>query len=163
MNTYRLLSGQNIEYPDPSPPVARFLARVRLAANDPNVSLSGLIELIYGPDNPLLDNMMLPGRSMVTKAVFANPVYHVMADQIGVKEVQLGLLDMNAARECYTLSVPQAAKRLGITPSAVRSAINAHRLAGMYDNGQWWIRPESVDSYKVSTRGPKRRRQKVRH
>jgi hypothetical protein len=156
MNTYKLQNGETIEYPDPPRPVADFLARVRIAANDPTVSLDALISLIYGPENPLLDHTMLPGRAMVTKDAFANPVFHVMQDQIGIKREQLGLYDPVAARAAHTLSVPDVAKELGISPSAVRQAIAAHRLGAMYDNGQYWIHPNSVASYKVSTRGPKR-------
>jgi len=156
VNTYQLQNGETIKYPDPPRPVADFLARVRVAANNPTVSLDALISLIYGPENPLLDHTMLPGRAMVTKEVFANPVFHVMQDQIGVKRVQLGLLNMTAERAAHTLSVQDVAKELGITPAAVRQAIAGHRLSAMYDNGQWWVRPESVASYKVSTRGPKR-------
>ncbi|MBO0700484.1 MAG: hypothetical protein J2P46_18950, partial [Zavarzinella sp.] len=156
MNTYKLQNGETIEYPDPSRPVADFLARVRIAANDPTVSLDTLIGLIYGPENPLLDHAMLPGRAMVTKEVFANPVYHVMQDQIGVKREQIGLYDPAAARAAHSLSVQDVAKELGITPAAVRQAIAARRLPAMYDNGQWWVMPQAVASYKVSTRGPKR-------
>jgi|SRR5262245_1936193 len=156
MASYTALSGETIRFPDPDPVTADFLARARVAASDLTVSINDMIELVYGPDNPLLDKTILPGRPMVTKAVFVNPVYHVLADLIGVKRVQLGLLDMAAARAAYTLSVPEAAKRLGITPAAVRAAITGKRLGAIYENGQWWLRPESVASYKVSNRGPKR-------
>lgn len=156
MPTYQLLSGETIEYPTPAPPVADFLARVLHAAGDPAVDVNGMIELIYGPANPILDITLVPGRPMVTKAVFDNPIYHVLSDQIGRKQVQLGRLDMAAVREAYNVSVPEAARRLGITPAAVRAAITARRLSGMYDNGQWWLRPESIASYKVSNRGPRR-------
>jgi hypothetical protein len=155
MNTYKLVSGETIRYPDPPPPVAAFLARVRLAAQDPTVSIGQMIDLVYGPDNPLLDHTVFPGRGMVTVAVHADPVYRVMRDQLAVKEIAAGLYDPAEARKAYTLSVPAAAKQLGISPAAVRLAISNQRLAAVYDNGQWWIRPSSVASYKVSNRGPK--------
>jgi hypothetical protein len=158
MPTYQLLSGETVEYPTPAPPVANFMARVLHAAGDPAVDVNGMIELIYGPENPILDTTLVPGRPMITKAVFENPVYHVLSDQIGRKQVQLGLLDLAATRAQYTVSVPEAARRLGITPAAVRAAITARRLSGIYDNGQWWLRPESIASYRVSNRGPKRAR-----
>lgn len=157
MPTYQLLSGETVKYPAPAPAVAAFLARVLHAAGDPAVDVNGLIGLLYGPENPILDTTLIPGRPMVTKAVFADPVYHILADQIGRKQVQLGLLDPAANRAQYTLSVAAAARRLGITPAAVRAAISARRLAAVLDNGQWWVRPEAVASYRVSNRGPKRK------
>ncbi|HEV3385113.1 MAG TPA: hypothetical protein VG097_09865 [Gemmata sp.] len=75
MNTYTMLSGETVQYPDPPFEVANFLAKVRLAAGDPNVNVNQLTELIYSPENPLLDTSILPGRAMVTKKIFENPVY----------------------------------------------------------------------------------------
>jgi hypothetical protein len=156
MPTYHLLSGETISYPAPPAQVAEFLAQVHVAAGDPAVDVNQMIELIYGPENPILDTTFVPGRPMVTKAVFDNPVYRVLTDLLGRKRVQLGHLDMAAARASYTVSVRDAARRLGITPAAVRAAITARRMSAMLENGQWWIHPNSVASYKVSNRGPKR-------
>jgi hypothetical protein len=165
MNFYKLVSGETIRYSDPPPAVATFLARVRLAAQDPTVSIGQLIDLVYGPDNPLLDHTVFPGRGMVTAAVHADPIYRVMRDQIALKEAVAGTFNPADARKAYTLSVPKTSKKLGISPAAVRLAISNQKLAAVYDNGQWWIRPESVASYKVSNRGPKAagrpRRQRV--
>jgi hypothetical protein len=156
MPTYTLLSGEVLEYPEPPPAVAAFLAELVIAANDPAVSVPQLIEAIYGLRNPIMDTAFVPGRAMVTKAVFANPVYHVMADLIGRKQVQIGQLDLAATADAYSVSVPDAARRLGITAASVRAAINARKLAAWRKNGQWWVRPESIASYKVGTRGRKR-------
>jgi hypothetical protein len=162
MNSYSFVTGETAKYADPSPEVADFLARVRTAANDPNVSVLALQDLIYGMENPILDKKMLPGRAMVTMAVFKNPIHHILLDQIDRKRIQLGKLDMAAMRAAHTLTVPQAARRLEITPAAVRAAINTYRLSAIYENGQYWVHPDSVASYRVSTRGPKGKRRKVR-
>ena len=156
MPTYKLMSGETITYPEPAPEVAAFLARVQAAADDPAVDLNGMISLIYSEENPLLDTTMLPGRAMVTLKVLKNPAFLIMTELLGVKRIQLGLLDPIAAAACYTISVNEAAEQLGITPGAVRAAIKARKIAAHLRNGEWYTRPESIAAYKVSNRGRKR-------
>jgi hypothetical protein len=163
MNTYTMLSGETVQYPDSPDEVTSFLAKVRLAAADPNVSVNQLTELIYSDENPLLDTTILPGRAMVTKKVFENPVYHIMADQIGVKQIQLGLVKKEDWDAQFTVSVQEAAEQLAITPGAVRAAITAKKLAGRLRNGQWYMHPNSIDSYKVSNRGRRKSTEKRTH
>src|SRR5262249_9224085 len=69
---------------------------------------------------------------------------------------QGGQLNLAAAHARYTADVPSAARRLGTTPASVRAAIQARRLAGVFQNGQWWISEESLASYKGSNRGRRR-------
>jgi hypothetical protein len=155
MNTYTCASGEIITYPDPAPDVTAFLARVRAAADDPAVDRNQLIELIYGLENPLLDKGILPGRAMVTKAVFANPIYHIMSDLLFRKELAARNQTPDVVAAAHTVSVRDAAKQLGITEASVRAAITARKLAAWMRNGQWYLRPESVAAYKVSNRGQK--------
>ena len=156
MNTYQLSSGETLSYPDPPAPVAAYLAQARAAAADPAVTPAELIALVYSPDNPLLDTTILPGRGMVTKAVLDHPVYHVLADLVFLKECAARGRSPDASYAAFTLSVAEAAARLGITPAAVRAAITGRKLAAVLKNGQWWVHPNSVASYRVSNRGPKR-------
>ena len=156
MPSYTFLSGEIVGFPEPTPEVGAFLARAKAAAADPSVSVAGMVELVYGPENPLLDRFLVPGRPMVTRAVFDNPIFQVLTDLIGVKRVQLGELDMGKVAEDYTMTVGEAAEQLGITPAAVRLAITANKLDGMKRNGEWYIRPAGVAAYKVSNRGRKR-------
>jgi len=156
MNTYTLLSGETIQYPDPPHDVANFLAKVRLAAANPNVDLNQLTLLIYSPENPLLDTTILPGRAMVTLKAFDNPAYRIMTDQMGLKQLQLGLATREIWDRQFTISVKEAAKQLNITPGAVRAAITGRKLAAHLLNGQWYIHPNSIAAYKVSNRGRKK-------
>lgn len=156
MNTHTCISGEVIDYPDLAPNVAGFLDRVRAAVADPTVPVSDLLLLIYGDENPILDHDFVPGRAMVTRRVFENPVYRVLTDLIGVKQLNLGQLEPAKVDAAFTISVQDAATQLGLTPGAVRAAIVARKLAGHMRNGQWYTRPEAVAAYKVSTRGRKK-------
>lgn len=149
MPTYQLLSGETIDYPEPNQKVTEYLDRVRGAARDPAVTIHQMIELVYGHENPLLNTYMSSGRPMVTGAVFDNPLYHLLTDLIDHKRIQLGLLDLEKAHACYTLSVPEAAEQLGTTPEGVLGAIKKRRLAAIFKEGQWWVHPHGLASYRT--------------
>lgn len=153
MNSHTTLEGHTLTYPDPPAEVAAFIERARAAVRNPSVSSDAMLALVYGTDNPLLDRTILPGRGMVTRAVLDNPLFHLLNDLVGRKEVEQGELDVEAALAAYTVDVPTAAGQLGITPQAVRNAIDTRRLAAAWKGGQWWVRPESVASFRVSKAG----------
>lgn len=155
MERYITIVGETIEYETPSRPVAAFLARVVDAAHDPRVSESEMIDLVYGSENPLLRQDVIPGHGLVTRETFANPVYHVMLDLLGRKRVQLGTLDPERARDEYTVTITEAANRLGVHPSAIRQAIHAKRLDAMKRGHLYLIRPSALESFQLSRRGPK--------
>ncbi len=156
MPTHETLEGRTLTYELTSEQAA-FLARVQQAVADPSVREDDLIALIYGPENPLLDHAMLPGRAMVTKAVFDNPLYHVLADYIGRKRVQTGSLDLEAAKALFTMTVTQAAEKLGVHVSAVHQAIQAWRLAAWKKDGQLFLNPENVEHFGETRRDVPRR------
>ena len=152
--THVTLEGRELTYPAPTGALAAFLDRVVAMSCDPRVTEDELVELIYGTDNPLLDQSMFKDRGAVTREVFGNPVYHVLLDFLGRKRAQLGTLDMDAAREAATVTVTEAARQLGISTSAVRQAIHAGRLPAVKTGSQWLINPRDVELYKPSARGP---------
>lgn len=154
MPTYTLLSGETVEY-TADEALADFITRVRVAAADPTVTVTSLTDLLYSEENPLLVPGIIPGRGAVTREVFENPAYHVLLDVLDQKRIQTGHLDIEQAHASYTVSVTDAAAALGISRPAVLQAIKAKRLAAIQKGGQWWIRPESVEGYRVGTRGPK--------
>lgn len=156
--THTLLSGEQIEY-EAAPELADFFARAAVAAHDPTVSVGQMVELLYGEENPLLVKGVFPGRGFVTPEVLTNPAYRVMLDLLDQKRVQAGALNLEAARanhHAHSMSVPDAAAQLGISPSAVRQAIAGGRLRAVRRSGQHWLRPDDVAAYKVSRRGPPR-------
>jgi len=153
---YSLVSGEVVEYPDQPAAVNAFLARVTAAVNDLAVSPAELLSLVYGTENPILDTTTQPGRAIVTKAVFENPVYRVLADLVGRKQLLAAGQTPEQASAAYTVSVKDASAQLGLTESSVRTAINNRKLSAVKRNGDWYIRPESIASYKVSNRGRKK-------
>ena len=77
--------------------------------------------------NPILDTTSVPGRAIVTKSVFQNPVYLVFADLVARKQ----MLALNQSPEQlaapYTLTVKDAAESsFGLTESAVRTGCIHH-------------------------------------
>lgn len=156
MNTYALLSGESIEYPDQPAAVSAFLWRVQAAVNDPNTTPADVLALAYGTENPILDTTSQPGRAVVTKAVFENPVYRIFADLVGRKQMIADGQTRDDVAAAYTVSVKEAARRLDLTESSVRTAITNRKLSAMKVNGDWYIHPNSVASYKVSNRGRKK-------
>jgi hypothetical protein len=161
MSIYTTLNGYKIELGELEQPHAEFLARVEAAVADSKTKLPQVIALVYGAENPILDQHRLPGRSMVTQAVLDNPLYHVLCDLIGRKEVACGAVDLEKAHAAYTVDVPTAAKQLDITLPAVRAAIDSRRLPAVYRGGQWWLRPEAIASFVVSKAGRPKKLQKL--
>lgn len=157
METYKLLSGEDVQFVRPKGPVGSFLRRVERAAVDPVVSVQEITDLVYGTENPMLDVTSFPGRAVVTRAVHENPVWWVLQDLIGRKRVATGHLDLAAARARYTMTVPQAAERHGVHESAIRQAIAARRLPAWKDGGNWMLAPSDVEAFRVARRGPKPR------
>lgn len=147
MKTYKLLSGETISLPKLDAATEAFLRRVQDALHDPHVSEDDMIELVYGRENPLLDQTIFPDRGAVTKAVFANPVYHVMLDMLGQKRVQEGRLDVARTHAEFTLSVTEAADRADVHPSAIRQAIASKRIPAVKKGSRWFLRPRDVDNY----------------
>lgn len=144
MPLHTTIYGRDISYDSGSDQVEQFLRRLKAAANDAEVSHDQMIALVYGPENPILDHQMAPGRSMVTKEVLGSPLYKVMTDLLGLKQVNLGLLDLEKIRASYTLDVAAVAGRIGKTVQAVRNMIESDRLPGLWHKGQWWVNPESL-------------------
>lgn len=153
---YTLLSGETVEFAAPAGELGLFLRRVLAAAKDPAVSEQELNDLVFGSENPLLDHTMVPGKTIATSEVYRDPIFHVMLDCIARKRMPPGA-GVASPRTRYTMTVPEAAKQLGISESAVRQAIYAGRLRARKEGGTYYLDPASVGGYRVSRRGPRRR------
>jgi excisionase family DNA binding protein len=158
---YTLLSGETVEFSTPSGALGSFLKRVLAAAKDPAVTERELADLVHGPENPLLDAELVAGKTIATAEVYRDPMFHAMLDCIARKRIPPGA-GLASARTRYTMTVPEAAKQLGISESAVRQAIYSTRLRARKDGGTYYVDPNSVAGYRVSRRGPRRREAAVK-
>jgi excisionase family DNA binding protein len=153
---YTLLSGETVEFTAPAGDLGAFLKRVLSAAKDPAISERELTELVHGPENPMLEPGVVPGKTVATVEVYRDPIFHVMLDCIARKRTPSGS-GVVSGRARYTMTVPDAARQLGISESAVRQAIYSNRLRARKDGGTYYLDPQSVAGYRVSRRGPRRR------
>jgi len=150
MPSHTTINGRTIEY-EPTTAELRFVERVEAAVTNAAISEADLRSLIYGPENPLLDQQA--GYSFVTPAAFDAPVFRVALDLLDRKRIAAGSLDVERTAARYTLSVAAAAERLGVVDSTVRMAVREGRLPSWIKGGDIFLAPESVDSYEVSRRG----------
>jgi len=153
---HETLSGRRLECDDPSGELATFLGRLSSAVTDPAVTEDAFVALLYGRENPILDRSIFADRGAVTAQVTANPLWYVMTDLLGRKQVALGRLDVDAAAARFTLSVADTAARLGISESAVRQAIESRRLPAWRKGGKWFIDPRAADAFMPGKQGPER-------
>jgi hypothetical protein len=145
---YKTTLGETIEYPKPAPDVAKFLARIEEAAEDPRVREDAMIALVYSTENPILEQGKFEGRGAVTKAVLANPLYRVLLDLLEHKRVALGKVTPDQLGAAFTMTVAEAARELDITPDAVLRAIRAKRIAAVKKPTGYLADPRSVQSYR---------------
>lgn len=146
------LSGQIIEC-EPSAAVAKFIELVRKATEDRKVTEDALVALVYGKENPLLDQSVFAARGAVTPEVLAEPAYHVLADYLVRKRVQVEGTDPAKLAARYTLTVAEAATRKGVTPDGIRKAIRERRLPAWVKNGELFIEPRTLDAMSLGKRG----------
>jgi excisionase family DNA binding protein len=154
MRIYTTLAGHEISYDEPSAEVEAFLRRVQSALDSPKVSSSAMLSLIHSRENPILDRS-IPELPRVTKDVMDNPIYEVLQDMLVRKDVSENDVDVEKIASRYSLSVPEAAKQLGVQPSSIRRAIQAKRLASWMRGGQYYVEPAALEALEdVGRRGP---------
>ncbi|HWA29144.1 MAG TPA: hypothetical protein VG734_26070 [Lacunisphaera sp.] len=148
---YETLTGHRIEY-DADPKIDKFIKRLVTLVEDRGASEGDVIALLYGRENPILDQSVFSNRGAVTRAVLENPVYRVMTDLLERKRLTPKQIEKTAAR--YTLTVKDAAERAGTHESAIRQAIAAGRLPSWKRAGVHYLDPVTVDALHPGTRGP---------
>ena len=151
---FTLLSGETIDVPLHTGELGVFLERLFAAVDDPTIDEATFLSWIYSAENPLLDKTIMPGRGTVTKAVFADPTYHLMVDLLGRKRVALGSLDMDKVRARYSMTVKDAAAKLGVHENAIRQAIAAKRLSSVKVKNEHRLDPAQVNAFEIAARGP---------
>ena len=149
----RMIDGSALTLPPRTPNEEAFLRKVEKASADSQVDDVQLAELIWSKKNPLLVVHPATGRPVADRKTYDDPAFQFMLDRVERKRIELGKLDRDAAQARFTMTVNEAADKLGVNPSTVRVAINAHRLVAMKAGGEYRLDPASVASYQVSTRG----------
>ena len=142
---------------------AKALNVIQTLAEQKGTKHASLIAAIYSPRNPALAPMsMVPGTGIVTPAVLKNPVYQAMCDVLFRFELRMLGRSLGDEAQTYTVSVTEAGRALGMTPDAVRKAINERRLAAWRrflpdpsQGNQWFLLPASIATFARSNKGPK--------
>ena len=150
---YTTVNNQVIEYDDFGPAEAAFLAKLEVLVGDDAVSPDEMRGIFYGVENPTLDPHALPGHAVITKASLRDPVFRIGIDCLSRKEVRAGRIDLAQLHAAYTIDVPTAAEQLGVSPQAIRAGIDSFKYSALFARGQWWLRPETVASLKLSREG----------
>ena len=138
------VNGHRIEYPDPDQALQAFLELVQRYVEEPAIGEDALISLVYGPQNPIMNRDILPGRGVVTREVLRNPVYAVLTDLLYRKELQRrGLTSETVARR-YTLTAAEVADKLGVHVSTVTRAARERRVPSWIREGEYRFDPETL-------------------
>jgi excisionase family DNA binding protein len=161
MATHTTLTGHAIEF-EAGGTFRAFLARLHGMLDDARVTDQEMIGVAYGRENPVLDHAFFPGRGCVTREVLEDPRYAVVADLLARKNVAVARLSIESLAEQYSLSVAQAAERIGVHESAVRQAIAARRLPSWLKAGRHHLAPSAVDAFALATGGKRRGPQPAR-
>ena len=157
MPIHIMLSGEALSY-EQTPASSRFIEHVRAMVERAQASEEAVVALVYGADNPLLQHGVLLGRGLVTRAVIADPTWHVLLDLVDQARARAAAARAREAPTARaTVSVADAAAQLRVSTSAVRQAIARGTLEAVKQGGTYWLTPEAVGAYRVSRTGPKAR------
>ena len=150
---YTTVTNRVIESGDLDAAEEAFLIQLEEAVADDRVSPDQMRAFVYGPDNPTLDRHAVAGQAVITKGTLGNPIFRVAIDCLTRKDIRLGRINLAQMHAAYTIDVPTAAERLGVSPQAVRAGIDSFKHDALFANGQWWLRPEAVAALRLSREG----------
>ncbi|HVE82721.1 MAG TPA: helix-turn-helix domain-containing protein [Myxococcales bacterium] len=145
---YQLLNGETLDLSSlPKGDLEFLLALMRRALEDEDYF--SLERAVCGPGA-----YPLKGGARVTHELHASPLFRAaedIADRAGIRQ---GMLAPDPGDERVPtediVSVTEAAKRLGITRSAVIKAAQAGRIKGKKIGHTWALLRRSVESYRVA-------------
>jgi excisionase family DNA binding protein len=152
--TYETITGLELEF-EADRKLAAFVRRVERTAKSAEATEDDLIALVYSGDNPLLGRSAL-GAPIATQKTVAHPAYRVLCDLIEQKRLADRGISVSQLAKRYTITVADAAERLGVHESAVRQAIHAGRLSAWRKDQQYFLHPKWLEQFKQSSAGEKR-------
>ena len=150
---YTTVNNRVLDLDDLDPAEFAFWQRLEGVIKDDLISPDQMRATVYGPENPALDHEEVPGQSLVTRVTLDNPLFRVCIDCLTRKEIRAGRIDLAQMQAGYTLDVPTVAQRLEVSPQAVRAGIDSFKYDALFARGQWWMRPETVASLRLSRAG----------
>lgn len=153
------VSGARLVYPQPDAKTAAFLEHVARLADAHDVSPEAIRALVFGPENPILArHPTLPG-AYPDAATVRNPVYWVCVDLVLRAEARGAHASLERAGAPFTMTMAEAAKKLGRYQHAVQNAVKNRTLHVWVHDGRHYLLPAEVAAYDVPRRGrpPKKR------
>lgn len=142
MASHECINGLLIEYPDPDTRLARFIEKVGATEE-----YAQALSLMYSNENPIMRRHPIIG-SEATKETLRDPVYRVLTDTVDRKRISEQGVDVSKIASGYTLTVAEAAERLGAHESTVRKAIREGRLACWVKEGVYYLHPKWVEQFR---------------
>ena len=155
---YTTVNNRTLDLDDLTPAEVTFWRHLEGVVADDLVSPDQMRALVYGSENPALDREVMPGQPLVTKVTLENPLFWVCVDCLSRKDIRVGRVDLAQMQSAYTLDVATVAQRLEVSPQAVRAGIDSFKYDALFANGQWWMRPETVASLRLSRAGGRLRK-----
>lgn len=155
---YTTVNNRVVECDNPNAAEVAFLAKLEALVVDDSVSPDQMRAVFYGVENPALDPHALPGHAVITRASLRDPIFRIGIDCLTRKEIRAGRIDLAQMQAGYSLDVPAAAEQLGVSPQAVRAGIDSFKYDALFARGQWWMRPETVASLRLSRAGGRLKR-----
>lgn len=145
---YQLLNGETLDLSAlPKEDLEFLLALMRRAMEDEDYF--SLERTVCGPGA-----YPLKGSARVTREIHNSPLFRVAEDIVDRAGIRQGVLAPDAGDERVPtediVSVTEAAKRLGITRSAVIKAAQAGRIKGKKIGHTWALLRRSVETYRVA-------------
>ena len=143
MEKHELLSGRTIEFELDTIEIEGFVANARKQLQNPDVNTTEFMKMVLGPKNPLNTGKKDNRRR--------DPVHLLLLDLFDRKRVMEGELNLDVTKARYTMTVKEAAEKLGMAPSSVRRAISANRLGAWKFKEGLRLLPDHVENYKSNT------------
>jgi hypothetical protein len=147
------LCGRAIRYPKPDRRTRAFMKRVATLAVDPNTKPEAVRALVFGPDNPIMASHPTLGGGYPNARTVKNPLYWVCVDLVLRAEARANSVSLETAGKPFTMSIPEAARKLGRYEHAIHNAIENRTLHAWAHDGRSHLLPSEVAAYDVPRRG----------
>jgi hypothetical protein len=147
------LCGRAIRYPEPDRQTRAFMKRAATLAADPHTAPEIVRAVIFGPDNPIMARHPTLSGGYPDARTLRNPLYWVCVDLVLRAEMRANGIPLDGAGRPFTMSIPEAARKLGRYEHAIHNAIENRTLHAWVHEGRSYLLPAEVAAYNVPRRG----------